>query len=173
MKNSKQSCCRSQAWSGWQNRFYGHPALSVRALSKVFRGKFMASLRKMFTNGELIFPGKIAYVGTAKGSSDLVSQLWQKAWVVYSKAPFNGPEKVLDHLGRYTHRVAIANHRIVKAENGSVTFRTCPGRFQHAAEFRYHRLKYHIRDALDESKITLQALREFFKAKEPVVFYQT
>jgi len=95
----------------------------VRAVSKVFRGKFIDSLKKMFANGELIFPGKIAYLGTSKGFSDLISQLWQKDWVVYSKAPFNGPEKVLDYLSRYTHRVAIANHRIVKLEDGLVTFR--------------------------------------------------
>jgi len=95
----------------------------VRALSKVFRGKFIDSLKNIFAKGELIFPGKIAYLGTSKGFSDLIRQLWQKDWVVYSKAPFNSPEKVLDYLGRYTHRVAIANHRIVKVENGLVIFR--------------------------------------------------
>ncbi len=95
----------------------------VRALSKVFRGKFVDSLKNIFARGELIFPGKIACLGSPKGFSDLISQLWQKDWVVYSKAPFNGPEKVLDYLGRYTHRVAIANHRIVKVEDGLVSFR--------------------------------------------------
>jgi hypothetical protein len=55
--------------------------------------------------------------------SDLIDQLWKKDWVVYSKPPFDGPEKVLDYLGRYTHRVAIANHRILKIEDGLVTFR--------------------------------------------------
>lgn len=95
----------------------------VRALSKVFRGRFIDSLKKMFAKGDLIFPGKITYLGTSKAFSGLISQLWQKDWVVYSKALFNGPEKVLDYLGRYTHRVAIANHRIVKVEDGSVTFR--------------------------------------------------
>jgi hypothetical protein len=95
----------------------------VRALSKVFRGKFIDSLKKMFASGDLTLPGKIAYLGTPEGSSDLIGQLWQKEWVVYSKAPFNGPEKVLDYLGRYTHRVAIANHRIVKVEDGLITFR--------------------------------------------------
>ncbi len=95
----------------------------VKALSKVFRGRFIDALKKMFAKGDLIFPGKIASLGTSKGFSDLVSQLWQKDWVVYAKAPFNGPEKVLDSLGCYTHRVAIANHRIAKVEDGSVTFR--------------------------------------------------
>jgi hypothetical protein len=94
----------------------------VRALSKVFRGRFIDSLRRIFANGDLIFPGKIAHVGTPKGFSSLISQLWQKDWIVYSKAPFNGPQKVLDYLGRYTHRVAIANHRIMKIADGSVTF---------------------------------------------------
>lgn len=95
----------------------------VRALSRVFRGKFIASIKKMFADGDLILPGKIAYLKTPQEFSNLINQLWQKDWVVYSKAPFNGPEKVLDYLGRYTHRVAIANHRIVKAEDGLVTFR--------------------------------------------------
>jgi len=53
--------------------------------------------------------------GTSKGFRDLKNQLWAKNWVVYSKAPFAGPEQVLAYLGRYTHRVAISNHRI---ENG-------------------------------------------------------
>ena len=95
----------------------------VRALSKVFRGKFIDSLKKMFTKGKLIFPSNIAHLGTEEGFSRLINQLWKKDWVVYSKPPFDGPEKVLDYLGRYTHRVAIANHRIVKVEDGSVTFR--------------------------------------------------
>jgi predicted Zn-ribbon and HTH transcriptional regulator len=96
---------------------------AVRALSKVFRGKFIDSLKKMFAEGKLIFPNSIAHLGTQMGFSDLIDQLWKKDWVVYSKVPFDGPEKVLDYLGRYTHRVAIANHRILKIEDGFVTFR--------------------------------------------------
>ncbi len=95
----------------------------VKALSRVFRGKFIDYLKKAFTKDNLIFPGQIAYLGTEKNFSKLINQLWEKDWVVYSKAPFNGPEKVLDYLGRYTHRVAIANHRIVKVADGLVTFR--------------------------------------------------
>jgi hypothetical protein len=77
----------------------------------------------MFAKCKLIFPGNITYLGTEEGFSDFIDQLWEKEWVVYCKPPFDGPEKVLDYLGRYTHRVAIANHRIVKVENGLVTFR--------------------------------------------------
>jgi len=95
----------------------------VKALSKAFRGKFIDYLKKAFFEGNLIFPGQIAYLVTKESFSELINQLWKKDWVVYSKAPFNGPEKVLDYLGRYTHRVAIANYRIVKVEGSLVTFR--------------------------------------------------
>ena len=53
---------------------------------------------------------------------DLKNRLWAQNWVVYSKPPFAGPQQVLDYLGRYTHRVAISNHRIVEVKNGKVTF---------------------------------------------------
>ena len=92
----------------------------VKAMSRVFRGKFMESLKSAFSNKMLIFPEHIAKL--EKGFSSLTSQLWKKDWVVYSKAPFHGPCKVLDYLGRYTHRVAIANHRIIKVEDSLVSF---------------------------------------------------
>lgn len=94
----------------------------VRALSKVFRGKFMALLKDAFEAQKLIFPGQAAIWGTAEGFSRLLNQLWQKEWVVYAKAAFPGAEQVLDYLGRYTHRVAISNHRIENVEFGAVTF---------------------------------------------------
>jgi hypothetical protein len=95
----------------------------VKALSRVFRGKFIDYLKKAFAKGKLTFPMPIAPLANEENFLQLINQLWKKDWVVYSKAPFNGPEKVLDYLGRYTHRVAIANHRIVKVEDGLVTFR--------------------------------------------------
>jgi hypothetical protein len=95
----------------------------VRALSRVFRGKFIEALQKMHLHRQIVFPERIASLGTEEGFSDLVDQLWRKDWVVYSKAPFDGPEKVLEYLGRYTHRVAISNHRIVNVQDGRVTFK--------------------------------------------------
>ena len=89
----------------------------VEPLSEVFQGKFIHYLEKAFEKGKLIFPGKTEPLGTSKGFKDLKNQLWAKNWVVYSKAPFAGPEQVLDYLGRYTHRVAISNHRIVEVKN--------------------------------------------------------
>lgn len=96
---------------------------SVKALSKVFRGKFIDYLKRAFAGNKLIFPGQMADLAMEHKFSEFVNQLWKKEWVVYSKAPFNGPQKVFDYLGRYTHRVAIGNHRIVNVEGGLVTFK--------------------------------------------------
>ena len=95
----------------------------VKALSKVFRGKFIALLNEAFTDGRLHFPGTVAPLGTPAGFGQLVSALWKKPWVVYAKRPFAGPSTVLDYLGRYTHRVAIANHRITRIHDGYVRIR--------------------------------------------------
>jgi hypothetical protein len=95
---------------------------SVKALSRLFRGKFISYLKKAFAEGALIFPGRISPLAVEEHFMESISRLWEKDWVVYSKAPFNGPRKVLDYLGRYTHRVAIANHRIVRIKDGFVTF---------------------------------------------------
>jgi predicted Zn-ribbon and HTH transcriptional regulator len=95
---------------------------SVKALSKVFRGKFIDFLKNSYKNGSLEFPGFVSHLKTEKGFKGLINQLWKKEWVVYSREPFDEPEYVLDYLGRYTHRVAIANHRIVKINNNRITF---------------------------------------------------
>jgi len=95
---------------------------SVKALSKVFRGKFIEQMEKAFQQNDLIFPGKIADIGTDAGFRKLKKQLFSKEWVVYSKQPFGGPKQVLEYLGRYTHRVAISNNRILDMGNDTVTF---------------------------------------------------
>jgi hypothetical protein len=95
----------------------------VRALSRAFRGKFIEGLRGLYAGGELIFPGRLACLETQEAFSRLLGELWDKEWVVYSQPPFSGPEKALDYLGRYTHRVAISNNRIVNLQDGQVTFR--------------------------------------------------
>ncbi len=94
----------------------------VKALSKVFRGKFMDLLNDAYVKGRLVFPGKTEPYGTPEGFLDLEKRLRKKPWVVYSKKPFKGPEDVLGYIARYTHRVAISNHRIVSCQNGRVTF---------------------------------------------------
>ena len=108
----------SKQWTNARRNFL----FPVKALSKVFRGKFISRLRTAFVAAELTFPGRIAPRATEKEFAQLLGRLREKNWVVYSKAPFAGPEKVLDYLGRYTHRVAIANHRIADVGGEHVTF---------------------------------------------------
>ncbi len=99
---------------------------SVKALSLVFRGKFLALLEQAFVKNKLQFPGRTAALAQPAAFFDLVRSLRHKQWVVYAKRPFSSPDKVLDYLGRYTHRVAISNNRILSlaesAEGPRVTF---------------------------------------------------
>ena len=97
--------------------------LPVRVLSKVFRGKFVAALKRRFRAGKLAFHGSLRSLADHKLFNKFVRQLFRQKWVVYAKRPFGGPEHVLQYLARYTHRVAISNHRLVAFDNGMVTFR--------------------------------------------------
>ncbi len=95
---------------------------SVKALSIVFRAKFTEHMVRAFFKGNFIFPGTISMLGDEKKFLLFVNKLKQKEWVVYCKKPFAGPQQVLEYIGRYTHRVAISNQRIVNIVNGNVTF---------------------------------------------------
>jgi hypothetical protein len=97
--------------------------LPAKVLSKVFRGKFTASLKNAFRRGVLQFPGTLQAIGTDKASRAFLRTLFRKNWVVYAKPPFRGPQHLLQYLARYTHRVAISNHRILDVADGQVTFR--------------------------------------------------
>jgi hypothetical protein len=106
-------------WVKSQNRFF----LPLKVLSRVFRGKFVAGLRQAFQNGRLHFPGTLEPLAQPKTFAAWLRLLFRKDWVVYAKRPFGGPEYVLQYLGRYTHRVAISNHRLISFTEGKVTFR--------------------------------------------------
>ena len=97
--------------------------LPVDVLSSVFRAKFVVGLRMAYQQGELVFPGSIAELENPKRFVAFVDALFQKDWVVYAKQAFGGPSQVLGYLGRYTHRVAISNHRLLAFDTESVTFR--------------------------------------------------
>ncbi len=97
--------------------------LPVKVLSRVFRGKFAAGLKRAFHQGELFFPGSLRPLANEKAFHAFLRTLFRQDWVVYAKPPFGGPEHVLHYLARYTHRVAISNHRIVNFADGKVTFR--------------------------------------------------
>ena len=89
----------------------------------MFRGKFVASLKSAFERGQLHLAGELAPLAQPKAFTAWLRPLFRKDWIVYSKPPFGGPEYVLQYLGRYTHRVAISNHRLVALANGQVVFR--------------------------------------------------
>lgn len=95
---------------------------SVRALSKVFRAKYLERLQQLLDKNELDLPPRLSKLTTSDGRRRWMRLLRRKAWVVYSKTPFAGPRKLLDYLGRYTHRVAISNHRLVSRDDGQVRF---------------------------------------------------
>jgi putative transposase/transposase-like zinc-binding protein len=98
-------------WISCRPRFF----LPVRVLSALFRGLFLHYLRQAYEEGELEFAGEIAALSAPSRFDRLLKQARRKKWVVYAKRPFGGPQQVLDYLGRYTHRVAISNHRLLKA----------------------------------------------------------
>ena len=95
----------------------------VKALSQVFRGKFLAALSRAFDADRLRFDGTTFPLSKPGARCAWLAQLRAQAWVVYAKQPFAGPEQVLDYLGRYTHRVAIANNRLVSVTDTDVRFR--------------------------------------------------
>jgi hypothetical protein len=95
----------------------------VRALSKVFRGKFLTGLRYLRAQGLLHFAGDSAALADETVWADWLRTLRATDWIVYAKPPFGGPDRVLKYLGRYTHRIAIANQRLVSIDNGVVCFR--------------------------------------------------
>jgi len=96
--------------------------LSVKVLSRVFRGKYLAALRAAHQAGQLQFAGSTSPLASPADWGTLILALYQKDWVVYAKEPFGGPEQVLKYLTGYTHRVALSNRRLVKIEDGRVTF---------------------------------------------------
>jgi len=95
----------------------------VRALARVFRGKYLAGLRQAFDRGALRFAGSVAGLADPAAFAAFLATLRTHDWVVYAKPPFGGPTQVLEYLGRYTHRVAISNDRLVSGDAGQVRFR--------------------------------------------------
>jgi Putative transposase/Transposase zinc-binding domain len=106
-------------WIRSRPRFF----LPITVLRRVFRGKFVAGLRSAFQHNQLHLSRELALLGQPKIFAEWLRPLFRKDWIVYSKPPFGGPEYVLQYLGRYTHRVAISNHRLVSLADGQVTFR--------------------------------------------------
>jgi len=102
-----------------------HPLflLPVPVLRTVFREKFLAGLRQLYGKGLLNLRGPAAPFSSRACFEQLMEKLGNKKWYVYAKPPFGGPEHVLRYLGRYTHRMAISNHRLITFDGERVSFR--------------------------------------------------
>jgi hypothetical protein len=106
-------------WRACRRRFL----FAVKALGAVFRGKYLAGLERLRRQQRLAFAGESTALAEKEVWDSLRQQLYAKPWVVYAKPPWGSPEQVLKYLSRYTHRVAIANSRLVFVGNGVVRFR--------------------------------------------------
>ncbi|MBI2747759.1 MAG: IS91 family transposase [Burkholderiales bacterium] len=107
-----------QHWIAGRRRFF----LPVRVLSRLFRRLFLEALEKAHAAGKLRFFGDLQPLHDPPAFADYLAPLRRREWVVYAKPPFGGPRHVIEYLGRYTHRVAISNRRLLALENGQVSF---------------------------------------------------
>jgi hypothetical protein len=110
---------KGNRWIHARPRFF----LPIPVLRKLFRGKLVAGIRDAFRNGRLHLPGSLEPLNTAVAFSAFLRSLYRQTWVVYAKPPFGSPGHVLHYLARYTHRVAISNHRLVDVTDDTVSFR--------------------------------------------------
>ncbi len=108
----------SNGWRHGRRRFL----LPVKVLSARFRKLFLKALELAYARGELRWFGELEALGERESFDRFLAPLKTARWVVYAKPPFGGPAHVLEYLGRYTHRVAISNRRLLKLENGQVSF---------------------------------------------------
>ncbi|MBC8007272.1 MAG: IS91 family transposase [Prolixibacteraceae bacterium] len=106
-------------WIGCRPNFF----LPVRVLSRLFRRLFLEQLQKAFDAGTLRFFSNLAPLSNPRAFAKYLACTRKNEWVVYAKPPFGGPRQVLDYLGRYTHRVAISNNRLLDIDDGEVRFR--------------------------------------------------
>ena len=130
-----------QRWVACKPGFF----LPVRVLSHLFRRLFLESLQSAFKAGQLRFFSDLAGLADPTTFSAHLAELKRIEWVVFAKSPFGGPEQVLAYLGRYTHRVAIANSRLVNLDQGKVSFRW--------KDYRHH----------DKSKLMTLSADEFIR----------
>ena len=114
--------------------------LHVRVLSRLFRRLFLEGLLALHRAGELAFFGDLVNLADPASFTTWLAPFRKSEWVVYAKPPFGGPEAVLAYLSRYTHRVAISNHRLVSAEAGTVAFCWKDYRIKHGHRQKVMRL---------------------------------
>jgi len=106
-------------WIGASRKYL----FKVESLAKEFQKRYLNKLEKAYRNNTLSFNGRAERYRDEKQFLKLLATLWDKQWITYAKQPFGGPEQVLEYLGRYTHRVAITNNRIIAIDDGKIRFR--------------------------------------------------
>ena len=170
-------------------KYKGTFLFPVKALSKVFRGKFIEGLKEAYYAGELVLPDNLN-IKDDDEFEQWIDLLVSKNWVVNSKPPFSGPEEVVRYIGRYTHRIAISNHRIISIADGQICFSckdnkekdkskiwkemTLPAdqfikRFLwHVLPKRYHRIRHYGFLNNGEKHANLETIREFFESEKGV-----
>lgn len=162
--------------------------LLVRVLGKLFRRLFLTRLNALRDADRLAFFGSMAHLADRRAFLHHLKPVRAKRWVVYAKAPFAGPQAVLAYLSRYTHRVAISNHRLIAFDNDSVTFRykdyrrdgidrrqvmaLTPGEFirrflLHVLPRGFHRIRHYGLLASGARKISLALARELLNVAAP------
>jgi hypothetical protein len=110
--------------------------LPVKVLSRLFRRLFLDALEDAFYRGKLRFPGEIESLQDAFCFAERLIAEETREWVVYAKPPFGGPQQVVEYLGRYTHRVALSNERLLAVNKGAVTFQWKDYRHKHKQKSR-------------------------------------
>lgn len=171
-------------------KYKGKFLFPVPALSKVFRGKFIEGLKKDYYAGNLVMPESEEELNRPEKFEQWLDRLVSRNWVVNSKPPFSGPDEVVRYIGRYTHRIAISNHRIISIANGQIRFSykdnqekdkskmwkemVLPAdqfieRFLwHILPKCYHRIRHYGFLNNGEKHVNLETIREYFESQEGV-----
>jgi hypothetical protein len=108
-----------ESWKKCRTGFF----VPSKVMARLFRGKFLFYLKKSYKQEKIGFHGNIQSLATQTEFNKLLTNLYDKEWIVYAKQPFAGPKRVLEYLGKYTHRIAISNHRIIKFKEDRISFR--------------------------------------------------
>ena len=169
-------------------KYKGKFLFPVKALSKVFRGKFIEGLKNAYYANELVLPDKLKKLEDKDEFEQWIDLLVSSNWVVNSKPPFSGPEEVVRYIGRYTHRVAISNHRIISIADGKICFSYKDNKEKdkskvwkemvlpadqfikrflwHVLPKRYHRIRHYGFLTNGKKKVNLEIIRDFFKSEK-------